>query len=83
LNQHNVWLAAVVEGHVLNRPASRRWNRDQSDAIGFSRFTHLGLLRHLTNAATMKELTNRQAWRIFETLQTDARSLLSGLARSR
>ena len=48
---------------------------DQSDAIGFSRFTQLGLLRHLTNAATMKgaPLTNRAAWEIFETLQTDAR----------
>jgi uncharacterized protein len=35
----------------------------------------LGLLRHLTNDATMKgnPLTNRQAWRIFENLQTDAR----------
>lgn len=71
----NVWLAIVVERHVLNRPASAWWNQDQSDTIGFCRFTQLGLLRHLTNAATMKglPLTNRQAWRIFETLQTDAR----------
>jgi hypothetical protein len=71
----NVWLAIVVERHVLNRPASTWWNQDQSDAIGFCRFTQLGLLRHLTNEATMKgsPLTNRQAWKIFETLQTDAR----------
>jgi hypothetical protein len=35
----------------------------------------LGLLRHLTNAATMKgtPLSNHQDWNIFETLQTDAR----------
>lgn len=32
-------------------------------------------MRHLTNAATMKgnPLTNREAWKIFETLQTDSR----------
>jgi uncharacterized protein len=71
----NVWLAIVVERHVFNGPASAWWNQDQSDAIVFCRFTQLGLLRHLTNAATMKgsPLTNRQAWKIFETLQTDAR----------
>jgi len=71
----NVWLAIVVEAHVLNGPASAWWNQDQSDAIGFCRFTQLGLLRHLTNAATMKgsPLTNRQAWKVFETLQSDAR----------
>jgi uncharacterized protein len=71
----NVWLAIVVERHVFNGPASAWWNQDQSDAIVFCRFTQLGLLRHLTNAATMKgsPLTNRQAWKILETLQTDAR----------
>jgi len=71
----NLWLAIVVERHVFNGPASAWWNQDQSDAIGFCRFTQLGLLRHLTNTATMKgnPLTNRQAWKIFETLQTDAR----------
>jgi uncharacterized protein len=71
----NVWLAIVVERHIHNRPASAWWNQDQSEAIGFCRFTQLGLLRHLTNAASMKgaPLSNTQAWRIFETLQTDGR----------
>lgn len=71
----NVWLALVVERHAFNRPASAWWNQDQSDAVGFCRFTQLGLLRHLTNTATMKgnPLTNRQAWEVFENLQTDAR----------
>src|SRR5215469_9747918 len=71
----DVWLAIVVERHVLNRPASAWWNQDQSDAVGFCRFTQLGLLRHLTNAATMKgiPLSNREAWRIFATVETDAR----------
>jgi toxin-antitoxin system PIN domain toxin len=71
----NVWLAIVVERHVLNRAAATWWNQDQSDTIGFCRFTQLGLLRHLTNAATMQgsPLTNRQAWRVFETLQMDPR----------
>ena len=71
----NVWLAVVVERHIFNRRAALWWNQDQSDAIGFCRFTQLGLLRHLTNAATMKgtPLTNGQAWKIYEALQTDAR----------
>jgi toxin-antitoxin system PIN domain toxin len=68
-------LALVVQRHVLNAPASAWWNQDQSDEIGFCRFTQLGLLRHLTNAATMKgqPLTNREAWKVYETLQADAR----------
>jgi len=71
----NVWLAIVVERHVFNRSASDWWNQSQSDAIGFCRFTQLGLLRHLSNVATMKgnPLTNREAWKIFETLKSDAR----------
>ncbi|MBV8906127.1 MAG: hypothetical protein JOZ22_21015 [Acidobacteriia bacterium] len=49
----NVWLAIVVERHVLNRAAAAWWNQDQSDVFGFCRFTQLGLLRYLTNASTM------------------------------
>jgi uncharacterized protein len=70
----NVWLAVVVERHVLNRAASAWWNQDQSDALGFCSFTQLGLLRHLTNATMKgKPLTNRQAWKTYEALQADAR----------
>jgi len=71
----NVWLALVVERHVFSRRAAAWWNQDQSDAVGFCRFTQLGLLRHFTNTATMKgsPLTNLAAWEIFETLQADAR----------
>ena len=71
----NVWLAVVVERHICNHAASRWWNHDKSEAIGFCRFTQLGLLRHLTNAATMKgrPLTNQQAWAVFDTLASDAR----------
>lgn len=71
----NVWLAIAVERHAFNGQASAWWNQDQSEAIGFCRFTQLGLLRHLTNAGTMKghPLTNREAWKIFETFQSDAR----------
>lgn len=71
----NVWLAIVVERHIFNKTASAWWNEDQSDAIGVCRFTQLGLLRHLTNGATMKgsPLSNKQAWNVFETLQTDER----------
>ena len=71
----NVWLAVVVERHTCNESASRWWNEDKSETIGFCRFTQLGLLRHLTNAATMKgrPLTNRQAWAVFDTLASDGR----------
>ena len=71
----NVWLAVVVERHVRHRSAAAWRNQDQSDAIGFCRFTQLGLLRHLTNAATMKgnPLTNREAWKVYDTLASDAR----------
>lgn len=71
----NVWLALVVERHAFNRTASAWWNQDGSGAVGFCRFTQLGLLRHLTSPATMKgsALTNREAWGVFETLQADAR----------
>jgi predicted nucleic acid-binding protein len=71
----NVWLAVVLERHICNAAASAWWNQDKSDAIEFCRFTQLGLLRHLTNPATMKgsPLTNRQAWDVFEALQEDAR----------
>lgn len=71
----NIWLAVVVERHVCNPAASRWWNSDKPESIGFCRFTQLGLLRHLTNAATMKgnPLTNRQAWKVFDTLASDER----------
>jgi toxin-antitoxin system PIN domain toxin len=71
----NVWLAVVVERHTCNAAASRWWNSDKPETIGFCRFTQLGLLRHLTNAATMKgnPLTNRQAWEVFDTLASDER----------
>lgn len=71
----NVWLAIVVERHAFNRAAAGWWNEDGSGAIGFCRFTQLGLLRHLTNPATMsgKPLTNGEAWKVYETLHTDPR----------
>jgi toxin-antitoxin system PIN domain toxin len=71
----NVWLAIVVNEHVCNGPAARWWNGDQADDAGFCRFTQIGLLRHLTNTASMngKPFTNRQAWQVFETLQADPR----------
>ena len=71
----NVWLALVVERHVCNAAASRWWNGDKAETIGFCRFTQLGLLRHLTNAATMKgnPLTSRHAWEVFKTLANDER----------
>jgi predicted nucleic acid-binding protein len=63
----NVWLAVVVERHVLNRPASAWWNQDQSDAIGFCRFTQLGLLRHAAgvDGAAVESFLFRRALPVF------------------
>jgi toxin-antitoxin system PIN domain toxin len=71
----NVWLALAVKRHVFHPLASAWWEQDDSDAIGFCRFTQIGLLRHLTTEATMKgkPLTNEQAWRVYEGFRADVR----------
>ena len=72
----NVWLALSVAGHVHNRDA---WNwlallPDEAKLI-FSRYTHVGLLRLLTNESVMGErtLTLRQAWNVYDQWLNDPR----------
>lgn len=72
----NVWLALSVAGHVHSRQA---WNwlsflAGESKLI-FSRYTHIGLLRLLTNQAAMGDqtLTLRKAWDIYDRWLRDPR----------
>src|ERR1035441_7808690 len=62
----NVWLALSVGVHRHNAGAWRWLNSLPPGArLIFSRYTHIGLLRLLTNQAAMGEqtLTLRKAWR--------------------
>jgi toxin-antitoxin system PIN domain toxin len=73
----NVWLALAHDIHPQHRSAEN-WEHSlhEDDVLCFCRFTQLGLLRLLTNAAAMQEdvLTQAQAWAAF-----DALSQISGV----
>jgi len=71
----NVWFAVLLEDHVHHATARTWWERDESENIGFSRFTQLGLLRLLTTSAAMKgqPRTMDQAWQAYDRLFEDAR----------
>jgi toxin-antitoxin system PIN domain toxin len=72
----NVWLALSVAGHVHNAEAWRWLNLLPREArLIFSRYTHVGLLRLLTNEAVMGEqtLTLRKAWGVYDQWQRDPR----------
>jgi len=72
----NIWLALSVEGHIHNERAWR-WLRSRSEEsrLIFSRYTQIGLLRLLTNAAAMSDrvLTVREAWKVYDGWLEDAR----------
>jgi hypothetical protein len=74
----NVWLALAVERHQFHRVAARWWDQDESAAIGFCRFTQIGLVRLLSSAAAMtgRPLTNQQAWQVYEGFLQDIRVAL-------
>jgi hypothetical protein len=72
----NVWLALSVEGHRHNAEAWNWLNVMPSGAtLIFSRYTHIGLLRLLTNEAAMGErtLTLRLAWAVYDRWLRDPR----------
>ena len=72
----NVWLALSVEGHTQNAAAWRWMGSVQSESrLLFSRYTQIGLLRLLTNAAAMSDrvLTVREAWKVYDGWLEDAR----------
>ncbi len=65
----NVWLALSVAGHRHNAEAWNWLNLVRREArLIFSRYTHVGLLRLLTNESVMGEqvLTLRKAWGVYD-----------------
>jgi len=72
----NVWLALSDAGHCHNADAWDWLNGLSRDyQLHFSRYTHLGLLRLLTNRAAMNErtLTVREAWDVYDRWLNDPR----------
>ena len=70
----NVWLALAAPEHVHHGTA-RRWWKEGTGPIAFSRFTQLGFLRLMTTAAAMdgKPLTLSVAWPVHDRLFEDDR----------
>jgi len=72
----NVWLALSVAGHVHNA-ASWKWLNMVSDdsRLVFARYTHIGLLRLLTNDSVMGQetLPLRGAWAVYDRWLADPR----------
>lgn len=75
----NVWLALSYQRHV-HHPAAKAWfeRLDENARLCFCRFTQLGLLRLLTTDAVMGEdkvLSQAEAWRVYDRLNSDERIL--------
>ena len=72
----NVWLALSVSGHRHNAEA---WNwlsmMSHEGRLIFSRYTHIGLLRLLTNPSAMGDqtLTLHKAWDVYDRWLNDPR----------
>lgn len=72
----NVWLALSVAGHRHSAEAWRWVNELPSGILLiFSRYTHIGLLRLLTNQSVMggQTLTIRKAWSVYDRWLKDPR----------
>jgi toxin-antitoxin system PIN domain toxin len=72
----NVWLALSVAGHRHNQEAWDWLNLLPREAkLIFSRYTHIGLLRLLTNESVMGQqtLTLRKAWSVYDQWLSDPR----------
>jgi toxin-antitoxin system PIN domain toxin len=72
----NVWLALSVAGHRHNAEAWNWLNLLPREArLVFSRYTHIGLLRLLTNESAMGEQTLklRKAWAVYDRWLNDPR----------
>ena len=72
----NVWLALSVAGHSHSEDAWTWANLlPRETRLIFCRYTHIGLLRLLTNQAVMGEqtLTLRKAWSVYDRWLADPR----------
>jgi uncharacterized protein len=75
----NVWLALSDAGHDHNQRAWQWFESLPEDyRLIFSRYTHIGLLRLLTNATVMasQTLTLRKAWQVYDNWLADPRVAL-------
>ncbi len=80
----NVWLALSVAGHTHSREAWNWLGVVPGEArLIFSRYTHVGLIRMLTNSAAMGEqtLTVQKAWGVYERWLQDPRGVPPGASR--
>jgi toxin-antitoxin system PIN domain toxin len=78
----NVWLALALSKHA-HHTAARKWLEtvEEPASVFFCRATQQALLRLLTNASVLRPygnppLTNREAWRVYETFLADDRIAL-------
>ena len=72
----NVWLALSVAGHGHSAESWRWFGLLPPEAmLVFSRYTHVGLLRLLTNEPVMgsQTLTLRRAWTVYDQWLNDPR----------
>jgi len=71
-----VWLALTYDAHPHHQAAKRWYSELGNRTAFFCRITQLGLLRLLTHRAVMKSdtLTQRQAWKIYDTLRGETRT---------
>jgi toxin-antitoxin system PIN domain toxin len=72
----NVWLALSVQDHAHSAEAWEWLNLlPRQSRLIFCRYTHIGLLRLLTNSAVMGEqtLTLRKAWEVYDRWLADPR----------
>lgn len=71
----NVWVALTYRGHRHYGAASSWLDGIVTGTIAFCRFTQVGFLRLLTNAAVMgKDVkTQRQAWSVYDAFLDDSR----------
>ena len=74
----NVWLALLIEDHIHRKSAREWWDSEDSEWIGFTRFTQVSVLRVLTTAAAMnnRPLNMRDAWKAYDGLFVDDRVAL-------
>jgi len=71
----NVWIALAYEGHQHHASATAWFARLDGEAVYFSRFTQLGLLRLLTHPGVMREDVRNQieAWQTYDSFLRDER----------
>jgi hypothetical protein len=70
-----VWLAIVSDRHTHHERAKEWFSDIEPEGAAFCRITQMGFLRLITNHHVMGTdvVTQKQAWRVYETLSSDER----------